>query len=148
MYVKNTKSPIFGNPTSGMAESSIVEPSKTNKRLKGYTKANIIGLTGEKSTSTSNTDKKYMLGNDDDYRTTTINIHLPKHISKKLKHNSRDVMLYHMIIDVQFSKNTLLINKKKVFWENDMPPSVAMLEPTKEHELLTHKIIRNSVEND
>ena len=51
-------------------------------------------------------------------------------------------MLFHMILDIDTSENTLLVNKNIVFWKNDMPPNVAILEPTKERELLTHKIIK------
>ena len=33
----------------------------------------------------------------DNYRTLEIKINLPKRITSELKHNSRDVMLFHMI---------------------------------------------------
>ena len=88
-----------------------------------------------------------ILGNGDDYRTIKINIKLPKILETNLKYNSRDVMLFHMILDIDTSENTLLVNKNKVFWKNGMPPNVAILEPTKERELLTHKIINGGVKN-
>ncbi|MDI1495660.1 MAG: hypothetical protein K8823_968 [Cenarchaeum symbiont of Oopsacas minuta] len=94
-----------------------------------------------------NDDLNHATNNDEDYHTVNIKINLPKQITKNLTHNSRDVLLYHIIIDLLKSKNTLYMNKNNVFWKNGMPPNVALLELTKERELLTHKIIQDSIKN-
>ena len=98
--------------------------------------------------SPSDIDADLTKQDSDNHHTLEIKINLPKRITNELKHNSRDVMLFHMIVDIALSKHELVINENKVFWKNNVQPNIAMFEPTKERELLTHKIIQNSVKNE
>ena len=118
--------------------------NKSAMPISSMQKMNSIQIKNE-ALSHSDIDANLTKQDSDNYRTLEIKINLPTQITSELEHNSRDVMIFHMLVDIALSKRELVVNENKVFWKNNVQPNIAMLEPTKERELLTHKIIQNSV---